>query len=87
MTVVHGPDGRVWQVRRRPEQSGLVGYLGVGPWIIEAVTDGERRRWRSPSLVGSGSLQGDVALALRTGAEGPAGELAAPVDGAEADAG
>ncbi len=84
MTTVHGPDGRVWQVTRRPEQPGAAGYLGVGSWLVEATTDGERRRWRSRNLVASARLRDDVALALRTGAEGPAGE--GPADEADADA-
>ncbi len=87
MIRVHGPDGRVWQIRRRPEQGGVSGYLGVGAWIVEATTEGDRRRWRSRGVAGSSRLRDDVALALRTGAEGPAGELAVPADDAEADAG
>ncbi|MFP4233970.1 MAG: hypothetical protein ACLFUG_03470 [Nitriliruptoraceae bacterium] len=87
MTRVHGPDGRVWEVRRRPERPGPLGYLGIGPWLVEATTTGERRRWRSPGLAGSGRLRDDVALALRTGADGPSGEVALPADGAEAGAG
>lgn len=84
MIAVHGPDGRVWQVRRRPEQPGVAGYLGVGTWLVEATTAGERRRWRSPNLLAAVRLRDDVALALRTGAEGPTGELAVPTDGADA---
>jgi hypothetical protein len=80
---VHGPDGRVWEVRRRPEQPGAAGYVGVGPWLVEATTAGERRRWRSRNLIASSHLRDEVALALRTGAEGPAGEV--PADEADAD--
>lgn len=86
MTRVHGPDGRVWEVRRRPAQPGASGYLGVGPWIVEATTEGERRRWQSRSLAASSRLRDDIALALRTGAEGPSGEVPVPSDGAETEA-
>ncbi|GEM_PF-3358958 len=76
MISVHGPDGRVWEIRRRPAKPGAIGYLTPGPWQIDAETDDERRRWMASGLRGSAGLRDDVALALRTGSEGPAGEVA-----------
>ncbi len=76
MISVHGPDGRVWRIRRRPARPGAAGYLTPGPWQIDAETDDERRRWMTPGLAGSAALRDDIALALRTGSEGPAGEVA-----------
>lgn len=76
MTTVHGPDGRVWRIRRRPDRPGPAAYLAPGPWRVDAETVGERRRWLASSVLGSGRLRDDVALALRTGSEGPAGEVA-----------
>ena len=75
---VHGPDGRVWTVTRRPEPPGLVGLvLPRGRWVVEASTDDEVRRWAATSRWAASNLAGEVALALRIGAEGPAGELPA----------
>lgn len=78
MITVHGPDGRVWRIGRRPDRAGAAGYLTPGPWRIEAVTDDERRRWLAGGFLSSSALRDDVALALRTGSEGPAGEVAVP---------
>lgn len=75
MIEVHGPDGRVWRIARRPDKPGLAGYLTPGPWRVDAVTADERRRWLASGLLASPSLRDDVALALRTGAEGPPGEV------------
>jgi hypothetical protein len=73
---VHGPDGRVWAVTRRPDPPGLLGLLlPRGRWVVEAVADDEVRRWAAASRWAASALLGEVALALRTGAEGPAGEL------------
>lgn len=80
MIEVHGPDGRVWQIRRRPGKPGVAGFLSPGPWHIDAETDDERRRWLASGLRGSASLRDDVALALRTGSEGPGGEVAVTAD-------
>ncbi len=76
MTIVHGPDGRVWEIRRRPDKPSLAGYLAPGPWRVDATTDDERRRWIAAGWRASSRLREDVALALRTGSEGPAGEVA-----------
>lgn len=80
MIEVHGPDGRVWRIARRPDRSGVTGYLLPGAWRIDAVTDDERRRWLAPGLLASGGLRDDVALALRTGSDGPTGEVAVTSD-------
>ena len=76
MIEVHGPDGRVWRIRRRPGKPGIAGFLTPGPWQIDAETDDERRRWLASGMRGSAGLRDDVALALRTGSEGPGGEVA-----------
>ena len=75
MSQVHGPDGRVWQIQRRPDASGAAGYLVPGPWRVDATTDDERRRWLAAGWRASSGLRADVALALRTGADGPPGEV------------
>ena len=76
MSTVHGPDGRVWEIQRRPARPGAVGFVAPGPWQIDAVTMGERRRWMAEGFLSSSRLRSDVALALRTGSEGPGGEVA-----------
>lgn len=85
MIEVHGPDGRVWRIARRPARPGLVGYLTPGAWRIDAVTDDEQRRWLAPGRLASPRLRDDVALALRTGSDGPAGEVAITADDALGD--
>jgi hypothetical protein len=74
----HGPDGRVWTVARRPDPPRVLGRLLPGSrWLVEATTEDEVRRWSAASGRAAASLVTEVALALRTGAEGPAGELPA----------
>jgi hypothetical protein len=73
---VHGPDGRVWTVVRRTDPPRALGaVLPGGRWIVEATTDDEVRRWEAASRRAAAQLVDEVALALRTGAESPAGEL------------
>jgi hypothetical protein len=81
---VHGPDGRVWAVVRRPDPPRPLGaLLPGGRWLVEATTDDEVRRWEASSRRDATQLVDDVALALRTGAESPAGELPARDDASE----
>jgi hypothetical protein len=87
---VHGPDGRVWTVVRRTDPPRALGAVLPGSrWIVEATTDDEVRRWEAASRRAAAQLVDEVALALRTGADSPAGEL--PVrdapDGDEATGG
>jgi hypothetical protein len=78
---VHGPDGRVWSVARRTDPPRALGaLLPGGRWIVEATTDDEVRRWEAASRRDAAQLVDLVALALRTGAESPAGELPATGD-------
>jgi hypothetical protein len=73
---VHGPDGRIWAVARRPDPPRPLGGLLPGSrWVVEATTDDEVRRWQATSRRDATQLVADIALALRTGAESPAGEL------------
>jgi hypothetical protein len=73
---IHGPDGRIWAVARRPDPPRPLGGLLPGTrWVVEATTDDEVRRWQAASRRDAAQLVDDVALALRTGAESPAGEL------------
>ena len=45
-------------------------------WVVEAqAEDDERRRWPAAGRRAAAALTAQVGLALRTGAEGPAGEL------------
>ena len=76
MRTVHGPDGRRWQIRRRPVRRGVASYVMPGAWQVDATSDDEHRRWLASGLLASSTLQDDVGLALRTGSEGPAGEVA-----------
>lgn len=73
---VHGPDGREWQVVRRPDPPRPLGWVLPGPWHVVATAQGETRRWAATSRRAARRMVADVALALRTGAEGPSGELA-----------
>lgn len=72
---VYAPDGRAWTVVRRAEGGGVVArLLRSGGWIIEASTEdppAETRHWRADSRQEANDVLDDVALALRTGAEGP----------------
>jgi hypothetical protein len=79
---VYGPDGRVWTVARRPDPPRPLGaLLPGGRWLVEATTEDEVRRWGAGSRRAASVLVEEVALALRTGAESPAGELAADHQG------
>ena len=72
---VNGPDQRLWTIARRPEAPGpLAGWLPGGTWVVEAVAADEVRSWQASSRRAAGQLVSDVALALRTGGPGPAGE-------------
>lgn len=76
---VYGPDGRVWTIGRRPNPPRAFAVLIPGTqWLVEAKAGDEVRRWRARSRRAAGQLVVDLALALRTGAEGPSGEL--PLD-------
>ncbi len=72
---VFGPDGRAWVVTRRVDGTGLAArVLHIGPWLVEATTDGppaEVRHWSAPNRVQAMALLEEVAMSLRTGAEGP----------------
>lgn len=72
---VYAPDGRPWQVVRRVESGGLLGRLtGRSRWIVEATTPGppaESRHWYADRKAAANELVETVAMALRTGAEGP----------------
>jgi hypothetical protein len=83
---VHGPDGRVWSVARRTDPPRVLGaLLPGGQWVVEATTDDEVRRWGAASRRDAAQLVDLVALALRTGAESPSGEL--PAGGPASDDG
>ncbi len=78
---MHGPDQRAWSITRRPERPGLVGRLLPGPWVVVATAeDDEVRQWAVRSRRAAASTVTEVALALRTGAESPPGEIP-PEDG------
>lgn len=81
----HGPDGRVWEVARRPEaQRAFAALMPRANWLVEARTEGETRVWRAKSRGEATKLVTAVALALRTGGPSPAGELdAGELDTAE----
>ncbi len=84
---VYGPDGRVWVISRRATKPGPLASLRPGGrWVVEAETDNEIRRWEAASRHAAGVLVGEVALTLRTGAEGPAGELPPDEDPFRSDA-
>lgn len=72
----HGPDGRVWDIARRPEpRRPLAGLLPGTTWLVEARTENETRLWRAGSRGDASRLVSMVAMALRTGGPSPAGEV------------
>jgi hypothetical protein len=74
--IVHGPDGRVWEISRRPEPpKPLARVLPGSTWQVEARTEDEVRRWEGGRRREAAAVVGEVALALRTGSRGPEGEL------------
>jgi hypothetical protein len=78
---VHGPDGRVWDIARRPEPARAFAALRPGTtWAVEATTGEETRTWRAKSRGDASRLVSAVAMALRTGGPSPAGELDRPTD-------
>ncbi|MFA9429460.1 hypothetical protein [Egicoccus sp. AB-alg2] len=82
----HGPDGRVWEVARRPDpQRPLAALLPGTTWLVEARTDDETRLWRAGSRAEASKLVATVAMALRTGGPSPTGELSANDLGGGAD--
>lgn len=77
----YGPDGRAWSIVRRTDPPGVLqGILPGSNWVVEATASDEVRRWRTSSRRAARALVVEVALALRTGGEGPPGELAVDDD-------
>lgn len=74
--TVFSPDGRAWSVIRRPATPGFgASLLPGGSWVVEADRGDRVRRWPARSRRAAGRQIVEVALALRTGAPGPEGEL------------
>lgn len=73
--TVFGPDGRRWEVNRRVEGGSLTDrLLRRSRWVVEATTDeepAETRHWYAQKRSEADDLVREVAMALRTGAEGP----------------
>lgn len=73
--TVYGPDGRQWQVGRRVESGSLVSrLLRRARWVVEAQTDDdppETRHWYAGKRSEADDLVQEIAMALRTGSEGP----------------
>lgn len=73
--AVYGPDGRQWVVTRRPESKSLLSrLLGRSRWVVEATTTeepSETRHWYADRKSEANELVEVVAMALRTGSEGP----------------
>jgi hypothetical protein len=73
---VNGPDGRLWTVVRRTDPPSMVGsFLPGQRWLVEATAPDEQRVWIAASRGAARAMVAEVALALRTGAEGPPGEI------------
>lgn len=72
---VYGPDGRQWHVTRRMESGSLMArLLRRSRWVVEAATEddpAETRHWYATRRSEADDLVQEVAMALRTGAEGP----------------
>jgi len=84
----HGPDGRVWEVARRPDpRRPLASLLPGTTWQVEARAGDELRAWPAASRAEANRLVTAVAMSLRTGSPGPAGELAPGDDDAGDDPG
>lgn len=73
--TVFGPDGREWQVTRRLEGAPLTArLLRRARWVVEATTESEpseTRHWYANKRSQADDLVREVAMALRTGTEGP----------------
>ena len=73
--TVFGPDERRWEVTRRVEGGSLSArLLRRSRWVIEATTEdepAETRHWYAEKRSDAEELVREVAMALRTGAEGP----------------
>ena len=69
------PDGRAWRVIRMPRGEALsTRLLRREGWQVRATTAGppeERREWQVGSRAEASELVEEVAMALRTGADGP----------------
>lgn len=72
---VNAPDGRTWVVTRAREGDSVIARLSPrSRHIVRATTEGppaESRRWFAADGAEARRLVEEVALALRTGAEGP----------------
>ncbi|MBW3619215.1 MAG: hypothetical protein KY461_03145 [Actinobacteria bacterium] len=72
---MYTPDGRAWRIVRAPRGQALsTRLLRREGWRVRATTAGppeERREWHVASRADASSLVDEIALALRTGAEGP----------------
>ncbi len=73
--IVNGPDGREWVITRSREGASVFAKLSRrSRYVIDAKTaepPAEARRWYATKLADATALVEDIALALRTGAEGP----------------
>lgn len=73
--TVFGPDERRWEVNRRAEGGSLTDrLLRRSRWVVEASTEDEPtevRHWYADKRSEADDLVREVAMALRTGAEGP----------------
>lgn len=72
---VYAPDGRAWRILRAPRGETLsTRLLKSEGWRVRATTSGppeETREWHAASRGEATRLVDEIALALRTGAEGP----------------
>jgi hypothetical protein len=73
--IVNGPDGREWVVTRFREGEGPLAKLSRrARYVVEARTEGppeDVRHWFAPKMADANRLVEEVAMALRTGSEGP----------------
>lgn len=72
--TVNGPDGREWIVTRAREGDGMAKLARRARYVIEARTAGppeEVRHWYADRRGDAARLVDEVAMALRTGGDGP----------------